>query len=77
MQHYVGIRRTVDVKVVLSKNLRSIIDRIARAVENTTQHVLRHRQLHATSSELDVRRLDIYSGRAFEYLDDSLLSLHL
>lgn len=36
----IHIRPTVDVNVVLSKDLGSIVDRSARAVEYATLHVL-------------------------------------
>jgi len=35
-------RRTVDVQVILSKNLGAVVDRIARAVEYTSEHVFCH-----------------------------------
>ena len=50
---------TVNVNIVFSKDLGTVVDGVTRAVEDTPQHVLRHRQLHAAASELDVRRLHV------------------
>jgi hypothetical protein len=40
-------RRTIDIEVVLCKDLWTLINRVARAVEYPSQHVLCHRELHA------------------------------
>lgn len=44
---------SVDVQVILSKNLRSLVDSSARSIEDTTQHVLRNTKLQTGSFELD------------------------
>jgi hypothetical protein len=50
----VGVdRRTVDVEVVLSKNLGALVNGATRTVENTTQHVLAHSELQVVAGELD------------------------
>lgn len=68
--------RTVDVEIVLCENLGALVNRLSGPVEDTPKHVLRHRELHTAASEFDMRRPDVHSGRAFEDLDDGLLSLH-
>jgi hypothetical protein len=72
-----GRRLTVDVEVVLGKDLGSLVDGITRSVEDSTLHVLRNGQLHGRSRELDVGRLDVDTRRALEDLDDGLLALDL
>lgn len=72
-----GRRPTVDVEVVLSKDLGSLVDGVTRSVEDSALHVLRDGQLHGRSRELDVGRLDVDARRALEDLDDGLLALDL
>ncbi len=69
------VLHTVDIQIILSKDLGAIVDRVAGTVENSTQHVLSNRELHAAASELDVRGLDIDAGCSLEDLHDGLLSL--
>jgi hypothetical protein len=70
-------RRTIYVQIILRKHFRTLVDRSARTVEDTPQHVLRHRKLHARSSEFYVGSLDVDTGRSFEYLYDRLFALDL
>lgn len=44
---------TVDVEVVLSKHLGTLVDGLSRSIEDTTQHVLGDTQLQAVSCELN------------------------
>ena len=69
-------RRTIDVQVILCKYLRALVDRNTRTVENTPQHVLRDRKLHARPGELNVSGLDIDTRRSFEHLHDGLFALN-
>lgn len=64
--------RTIDIEVLLRKHLGSLVNRVSTPVEDASEHVLRHRQLHAAPRELYVRRLDVDSGRALEHLHDRL-----
>lgn len=61
---------TVDVKVVLGPDFRSVVDRISTTVENSTQHVLGHGQLHGRSGEFDTCGRSINSGGTLEDLVD-------
>ena len=50
----VGVdRRTVNVEVVLGKDLGALVNGATRTVEDTTQHVLAHSELQVVASELD------------------------
>lgn len=50
----VGVdRAAVDVKIILSEDLGSLVDGFSRTIEDTAQHVLGHTKLQAVSSELD------------------------
>lgn len=46
-------RATVDVEVVLSKNLGALVDGLPRTIENTAQHVFGDTKLQAVSCEFD------------------------
>ena len=69
--------RTVDIQIILRKYFRTVVNGISRTVEYPSQHVLGHRQLHATSSELDMRRLDINTRCTLKDLHDGFLALDL
>lgn len=66
MRHWV--EQTVDVQVVFGEDLGSLVDGVSGTVEDATEHVLGHGELHRGPGELDVRRLDIDSGRPLEDL---------
>jgi hypothetical protein len=72
-----GRKPTVDVQVVLGKHLWPVVDRVARAVEDATQHVLCDRKFHGATREFNVGGLDVYAGCALEDLHDGLLPLNL
>ena len=65
---------TVDVDVLFSKDLGSLVDGVTRSVEDSTLHIFRNGELHAASRELDVGSLDIDTGGSFKDLDDSFPS---
>jgi hypothetical protein len=44
---------TVDVKVVLSEHLGTLVDGLSRSIEDTAQHVLGDTKLQAVAGELD------------------------
>jgi hypothetical protein len=44
---------TVDVEVVLSEHLGTLVDGLSRSIEDTAQHVLGDTKLQAVASELD------------------------
>ena len=67
---------TVDVKVVLGKDLWAIVNGLTRTVEDTPEHVLRDREFHAATGELNMGSLNIDTGRALEDLHDRLLPLY-
>ena len=67
---------TIDIKIILRKDLRSLIDWVAAAVEYPSEHVFSDGQLHAAASELDMRRLHVHTRCALEDLHNRLLSLH-
>lgn len=72
-----GIRvLTIDVQVILSKDLGSFVDGITRAVKDSTQHVFGHRQLHARAGKFDMGGFDIDTGCTLKDLDDSLFALY-
>lgn len=70
-------RRTIDVEIVFREDLRSVIYGISRAIEDSAQHIFRHRKLHAAPCELDMGRFHVHTRGAFEHLHDRLLSLNL
>ena len=70
------LQRTIDVQIILSKNLRTLVNGVPRAVEYPSQHVFCDGQLHARARELDVGRFDVDAGRALEDLDDRFFALH-
>ena len=70
------IFHTVDIQVIFSEYFGAIVNRLARTVEDTPEHVLRDREFHAATSELNMGSLDIDTGRALEDLYDRLLSLY-
>lgn len=72
-----GGRRTVNVQVILRKHLRAVVNGLTGTVEDTTQHVLCDRELHAAAGELNVGGLDIDARCAFEDLNDRFLALNL
>ena len=57
-------RLPIDIQVVLGQNLRTLINRTTRAIENTTQHVLRHTEFQAVTGELNFSLLYIVSKRS-------------
>lgn len=65
-------RTAVDVEVLFGKHFRALVDRETGPVEDAAEHVLRDRELHARAGELDVSRVDVDAGGAFENLDDRL-----
>lgn len=46
-------RLSVDIQVILSQHLGTLIDRTSRTVEYSTKHVFGHAQLQAVSGEFD------------------------
>jgi hypothetical protein len=48
-------RTSIDVKVVLGKNLWSLINCSSRSIEDTSQHVLGDTKLQALTSKLNFR----------------------
>ena len=69
-------RRTIDIQVILCKHLRTLVDRSTGTIEDTPQHVLRNRKLHARPGEFYVGGLDIDTRSSFEYLHDGLFALN-
>jgi hypothetical protein len=59
---------TVDVEVVFSEDLGSLVDRVSGSVKDSTEHVLRDGELHGGTRELDVGGLDVDSRGSFENL---------
>lgn len=81
--HFLGIdtrvridRRSIDIQIVLGKHLRTLIDSSTRAIKDTTQHVLRDRNLEILSCELDGCFADINTGSTLEDLDDGPATTH-
>lgn len=69
-------RLTIDVKVVLCKDLGPLVDRCTRSIEDSAKHVFGHGQLHAGTGEFDVRIPHIDTTGPFKHLYDSLLPRH-
>lgn len=59
---------TVDIQVVISKDLGTLIDRLAGTVENTTQHVFRDGDLESVAGEGNVGSLGIDTRSTFKDL---------
>lgn len=79
LDHLLGVNprvgvdgRAVDVEVLLGKDLGSLVDRVTGTVEDATEHVLGHGQLHARTRELDVRGVDIDARGSLEDLNNGL-----
>jgi hypothetical protein len=63
-----GVELTVDVQVILGKDLRSLVDGVTWTVEDSPKHVLRDGELHRWTWELDVGGFDVDSRRPLEHL---------
>lgn len=68
---------TLDVEVVLGEHIGALVDGLAGAVEDTTEHVLGHGQPEDVAGEFDARVLGVNARRALEHLDDGRLARHL
>ena len=76
VKHLADGRRTINVQVILCEYFGAIVNRLARTVEDTPEHVLRDGELHAATGELNMGSLNIDTGRALEDLHDRLLPLY-
>lgn len=79
MDHFLGIDtrirvdgRSVDVEVVLGKDLGTFVYGFTGSVENSSKHVFGHSQFHAATRKFDMGGIDVDAGRAFKDLDDCL-----
>lgn len=68
--------RTVDVEVLLSQDARTLVDRLARAVEDAAQHVLADGDAEGVAAKLDARLAGINARRALKDLHDGALARH-
>ncbi len=59
-------RTSVDVQVLLSQHLRSLVDSPSRSIKDATKHVLRNTQLQALSRKLDCSLYEV-SNVSLEY----------
>mmetsp|Transcript_38540 Transcript_38540/g.97013 ORF Transcript_38540/g.97013 Transcript_38540/m.97013 type:complete len:354 (-) Transcript_38540:194-1255(-) len=67
-------RLSHNIEVVSSKNRRALIDWDTTAVEYTTEHILRNRNAHHITSELDTSVPSIDTGSALKHLNDSFVT---
>jgi hypothetical protein len=70
-------RSTIDVEILLRKDLGSLVDGVTTAVEDSAEHVLGDGELHAAACELDMGCLDVDARRALKNLHDGLATRDL
>ena len=70
-------RHAVDVDALVRDDFRSAVDRAAHTGEDASQHILRNRQLQAVAQETNLTVAQVDAGRAFEQLDDGVVSVYL
>mmetsp|Transcript_62504 Transcript_62504/g.167420 ORF Transcript_62504/g.167420 Transcript_62504/m.167420 type:complete len:421 (+) Transcript_62504:365-1627(+) len=70
-------RSSVDVQVVLRQHSGPLVQRLARSVEGTTNHLIRDRHLQRVTREFDMRVLVVHSRGTLEHLHNSLAVVHL
>mmetsp|Transcript_21553 Transcript_21553/g.38515 ORF Transcript_21553/g.38515 Transcript_21553/m.38515 type:complete len:353 (+) Transcript_21553:505-1563(+) len=70
-------RSTTDIQELLSKDVGAAINRLARAVENATKHITRHRGFHDLASELKSGLPVVNTRGTLEDLDDGLVTINL
>ena len=60
--------QTLNIKVIFSKDLGTLVNRFTGAVKDTTQHVFRDRDTEGITSEFDTGILDIDTRSTFKDL---------
>src|ERR1700733_12867997 len=71
-----GTVLTIDIQILLSKDLWSLINGIPTPIEDPPEHILTNRQLHTRPGELDMGPRDVDPGRALKDLHDGLPPTH-